>query len=612
MGKFLRLILIVFIATVLSIGGKQPTGAANQGWLAGWGNRVQLTLDHTKINSTLSDFPVLVHLSSSSGIDKSDVSSVFETLGTDANRRKIAVTAGDGTTQLYVEIERWDTANKQAWLWVKVPSISNQVDTILYLYFDILQSNNLDKVGDTGSIAAQKVWDANYVMVQHMEQAGSATPGLFKDSSSHQHDGTGDHGKIIAAPQSTLSVIGLGQALDNSACITIPDNDDFSVTTTGELTISLWLSESVPNFQSAGLVNVMGKGDVGEYEWSLFMYQRDWTDRSQRVSFYVDNPKGGLGSGSYTQKPVAVNDWVHITAKVDNQYTYIYRNGVLAGKDPYKGPDAYVEIFPQNGGKPVRIGTRDFGTWFQGRIDELRISNVSRSSEYISASYQSDMDNLVRFGAVQNDHPVFNPVGDKFIAAGEPLAFGIQATNRSFKPLTYTTANLPSGASFDAPSKTFSWVPQSIQVGTYLVRFEVTDGVFSDTIDVKITVLETIPVPPEPAANQSTDVQPSDNPSAPEPPPSGQLASGQPPSADQPSEPPAPSLPPVGTSSEPPAVSQPDPSQPVSTPETREDPPGYYSHIHYGWIMMASALLGVLMIATVAAATAMRRGRRGK
>lgn len=65
----------------------------------------------------------------------------------DANRKKIAVTKSDGTTQCYVEIEKWDHASKQAWLWVKVPSIRISVDTDLYLYYDKDHADNTDYVG---------------------------------------------------------------------------------------------------------------------------------------------------------------------------------------------------------------------------------------------------------------------------------------------------------------------------------------------------------------------------------------------------------------------------------------------------------------------------------
>ena len=101
------------------------------------GEQVQTTIDSSKIDTAdLTDFPVMVHLSTASGIGDADVSAVFDELSSDANRKKIAVTTSDGTTQCYVEIEKWDDANEQAWLHVKVPTVAYDADTILYLYYD--------------------------------------------------------------------------------------------------------------------------------------------------------------------------------------------------------------------------------------------------------------------------------------------------------------------------------------------------------------------------------------------------------------------------------------------------------------------------------------------
>jgi len=90
-------------------------------------------------------------------------------------------------TQCYVEIEAWDTAGEEAWLWAKIPSINSSVDTVLYLYYDSTQGNNTEYVGDTNSSAGEQVWDPNYVAVWHL--AENAT-GPRLDSTANDNDGT--------------------------------------------------------------------------------------------------------------------------------------------------------------------------------------------------------------------------------------------------------------------------------------------------------------------------------------------------------------------------------------------------------------------------------------
>jgi hypothetical protein len=128
-------------------------------WLSGWAKRIEINIDNTKIDAALSNFPVLIYLSASSGYNNDDVSAVFDELTSDANRKKIAVTESDETSQCYVEIERWDDANEKAWLWVKVPSISDSADTTLYIYYDSTQSDNTTYVGDVNDAVCANVWD---------------------------------------------------------------------------------------------------------------------------------------------------------------------------------------------------------------------------------------------------------------------------------------------------------------------------------------------------------------------------------------------------------------------------------------------------------------------
>lgn len=140
------------------------------GWLSGWGRkRVKLTIDADDIDADLTDFPILVYISASSGINAEDMSCVFDELISDANRKKIAVTTGDGVTECKVEIEKWDDANEKAWLWVKVPTIDDANNTDLYLYYDRNHADNDANVGDPESTPAMAVWDTNFLLVQHME-----------------------------------------------------------------------------------------------------------------------------------------------------------------------------------------------------------------------------------------------------------------------------------------------------------------------------------------------------------------------------------------------------------------------------------------------------------
>ncbi|MFQ5867830.1 MAG: DUF2341 domain-containing protein, partial [bacterium] len=167
------------------------------GWLSGWGKRVKITTDNTDIDSALSNFPVLIYLSSASGRDspKDDVTFVFDEVG--SNSKKIAVTTSDGTTQCYVEIEKWDSVSEKAWLWVKVPSISSTADTDLYLYYDNTQADNTAYVGDKESTPAMDVWSNNFGGVWHLDEDPTATPTDWGKTAIATYSTTSNHSRAM-------------------------------------------------------------------------------------------------------------------------------------------------------------------------------------------------------------------------------------------------------------------------------------------------------------------------------------------------------------------------------------------------------------------------------
>lgn len=70
---------------------------------------------------------------------------------THPSRKKIAITKSDKVTQIYGEIEYWDSANEKAVIWVSKHDLvlSSSEDTELYFYYDSNQSNNNYYIGNT-------------------------------------------------------------------------------------------------------------------------------------------------------------------------------------------------------------------------------------------------------------------------------------------------------------------------------------------------------------------------------------------------------------------------------------------------------------------------------
>jgi len=138
-------------------------------WLDGFYNRLKLTIKPDDVDNSLSDFPVMITLTSGSGKTNFDTTSIFDELGND-NRKKIAVTTSDGTTQCPVEIEYWDAVEERAVLWSKIPTVYSTVDTNLYFYYDATYSGtttsgNVSYVGE--------IIDTTYQMVVDLSSEGT-------------------------------------------------------------------------------------------------------------------------------------------------------------------------------------------------------------------------------------------------------------------------------------------------------------------------------------------------------------------------------------------------------------------------------------------------------
>lgn len=167
--------------------------------------------------------------------------------------------------------------------------------------------------------------------------------------------------------------------------VEIDDSPDFSVSARG-LTVSAWVrpdSFLFPIFNGpagCGYVHWLGKGTAGRHEWTFRMYREDALEclpsppRPQRTSCYVFNPEGGQGVGSYFQESLKPGVWFHIVGVIDavGKTTTIYRDGVFKDVDSYCPSITPRRVAPA---APLRLGTRDLGSFFQGALAELRIWN---------------------------------------------------------------------------------------------------------------------------------------------------------------------------------------------------------------------------------------------
>lgn len=356
--------------------------------LPGWNasKKIILDIDYTKIDSTLTDFPVRISLSNSSGLNSSDLTLVFTEVG--SNSKKIAVTTSDGTTECYVEIENWDNASKEAELWVKVPTTSSTVDTTLYLYYDNTHADNTTYVGTVGESPAQSVWDSNFLLVYHMNQDPSGGSGAIKDSTSNVNNGTSSgsmtSGDLLAgqigkgldfdgvddyinvgtglnsqfATNSSYSWFAVVKIKDSAANKTILSNTD-------------WSSPYIGNgllVESDGDLRV----DIGENASNLIRKTYTATledDTLHQVGYTYDGSYNASGLTLYV-------DGSSVSATTN--YDTVVGTSTSTTNLQVTGRDGANEKF-------------------FGLVDEVRLSSIVRSSSWIKADNYSNTNGLITF-----------------------------------------------------------------------------------------------------------------------------------------------------------------------------------------------------------------------
>ena len=119
----------------------------------------------------------------------------------------------------------------------------------------------------------------------------------------------------------------------------------------------------------------------------------------------------------------------------------------------------------------------------------IRVSDSGTPSLFAERTF------IVTVGEV-NVAPVLAAVGNKTVNEGALLTFTVSASDVDLpaQTLTYSATGLPSGATFNAGTRTFSWIPSESQGGTApSITFRVTDngvGLLYDEETIVVTVGE--------------------------------------------------------------------------------------------------------------------------
>jgi len=368
----------------------QKIGYSSTEWLSTFRSRIKCVIRASNIDGDLSDFPVLISLSSSTGSTSSDLTYVFDENGDED--LKIAVTTSDGVTQCPVEMVSWDGTGETAEFWTKLPSISSTVDTVFYLYFDDNIADNSTYVGVTGSTIAETVWDNNFVLVCHMEDNPDTSHVM--DSTSNDNDGTK---KAANEPNEVDGKIGKAQDFDgNDDYLDIASSAELNPDD-GDFTLELWINT---NKNYDGQYVIWRKDKESAVPRRLFGFEME---ASNKLTFTLYD----TSTAKFIISDAALNDGVyhHIVGKKEGDNLYLFVDAVLQ-----TSTESGVNAMNVSSADKIRMGTYTtlLVNFFDGIIDENRLSiGIARSSAWVAASYETQNNTLIEYHELQYRSPFF-------------------------------------------------------------------------------------------------------------------------------------------------------------------------------------------------------------
>ena len=347
--------------------------------------------------------------------------------------------------------------------WINVPSLS--AGTVFYICYG---NPNIT----TSQANPAGTWNSNYQGVWHLKSSGSPLTLSTLDSTSNGFNGVNLNSSTTAT--TTGNILGEGAAFQTSS-IEIADNPALRNPTA--FTVSVWFKANNSAVGSQDIVDKALNGPPWSSPWLIYMIREN-----NASTMEMDVGSGQTFSATGWSATTNNNTWYYgVITYVSNPVYPVtgtekaYLNGALLGTN------ATVSGALASSSNPVVIGA-DQGCnplceWFNGAIEEVRISNTTLPSSWILTEYNN-----------QSSPSTFYTVGNQ-ISGG----------------FTTPISTSPSGLTVTVDSAThttpwyFNWANNSshvLNVSSTIAVNTSTQDVFSNWSDGTLTTTDSITATP--------------------------------------------------------------------------------------------------------------------
>lgn len=323
------------------------------------GYRRALVLNNSDLTAALTDVPVLIKLDSSRiayAHAESDGSDVW-----------FADASGNPFKH---EIELWDTSGASS-VWVQAPSVTTGDRPVVYMYYgdaDIAPGQDADAV-----------WSNGYRGVWHLNTEGETA--VRPDATSYANNATPYYYTGDGDTEHAAAKIAYGDDLDGANdFLRVSDSDSLDVTTA--VTVSAWFKPDTNDNDQL----------ISKYSYSTsgggFLL---WCDSNNKVQWRINDADSGT-TLTTDNAVVTAGAWNNVAATYNDaaDAMAIYVNGELVKSGSAGGKHMTANAYA------LYIGGTTY--YADGLFDEARVSNVTRSAEWIKFQYKTMSDSIVTYG----------------------------------------------------------------------------------------------------------------------------------------------------------------------------------------------------------------------
>lgn len=374
--KFYHIILLLALAlqpskaqmlqVIVASGSSGGTSGSCTALINGFAHCSKLSVDHTLVPSTQTNFTVLVSLTITNLKATGSGGSV-----TDAQGDDIVFTSDSACTTLlsWDPLESWTTTTGAIVAWVKIASLSSSVNTDFYICYGKAATTTFQG-GSAGS-----AWDTNVRTILHLPNGSSLS---LADSTANAYTFTN------SSATATTGKIDGGLATTTNQFITSPTETTSG--TSADFTWSIWSKTSASGSFQMLVSAIIGGTD--EHELRM--------DSSNHVQFHFNYPSNACDVTGAAN--LADGLWHYIVGVNTSSISgpcYLYVDGSSIGSGASNGVYTAFTSFEVGG----RQGNTSYP--FIGTLDEFHYSNIARSADWITTEYnnQNNPGSFITVGA---------------------------------------------------------------------------------------------------------------------------------------------------------------------------------------------------------------------